>query len=697
MNRTSTLRLLAVLAWAASACDDSASSTDDATGGAAGQAAGGQGGAGLSGSSGQSAGGGAGKAGAGGQPGGGAGQGGKAGQGGAGQGGASGAGLSGSSGHSGKAGSGGGAAGGGAGGAAGSEGVAGSGAGTAGGGGAGGGDGVDDPPTLTVPGTQKVGEDEVLTVALAASDPDGDPVRVFVAGLPPGAVWDEAARTITFRPDFIQGGRSWQVAVTARSTTHEVTQSFAIEADDTIQPPWPAIKSDTAQAGGKQRKVVLSQTTDDYLGSPGNTTDSFNANVLVPTDATADDRRPVRIFLHGFGGDAGSDGGTGEFHIHPGDPKNTYWWGYATALPDGKPTSGPVPPYTARRVLHLVEWVLKNYPGADPERVYVHGGSMGGAGASTLGLLWARHFCYARTSIGQFVPANHRPSRLKQLATLWGTVEAALPAEPGGPSLWEHTDLTRVLLEVPGAREQFISTKHGKDDPTIHFGAVVLPSPLTKRSYYRTVQEEHIGHYAVWDEGGHGSPDPLLKAGWWDNGFNLIHDKTTFLRRDLAFPAFSGSSHDRDPGDGGPNGKVAKFSAEKGYAADEAKAGDTGWNGQIAGALNRFLRWDSAGIVDTRDTFTVRLRLAQGDGKAAPEPGYPTYPNTGDRLDGEPPVTVDVTPRRVQAFRLLPGEKVAWAYGEASGTATANARGEVTVPQLPVTKDWTALTLTRSP
>ncbi|RYE90582.1 MAG: hypothetical protein EOO75_09980 [Myxococcales bacterium] len=536
-----------------------------------------------------------------------------------------------------------------------------------------------------------------MTVTLAVSDPDGDPVRVFVAGLPPGALWDEAARTVTFRPDFIQGGQSWPVEVTARSTSHVVTKTFTIEANDSIQPPWPSVTADTVQAGGKQRKVALAQTTDDYLGSPGNTSDVFNANVLVPTAATASNRRPVRIVLHGFGGDAGSDGSADEFHIHPGDPKNTYWWGYATALPGGKATSGPVPPYTLRRVLHLVEWVLANYPGADPERVYVHGGSMGGAGASTLGLLWARHFCYARTSIGQFIPANHRPSRLKQLATLWGTPEAALPLAEGAPSVWEHLDLTRVLLEVPGAREQFISTKHGKDDPTVHFGAVVTRSLLTGRSYYEVVQQEHVGHYAIWDEGGHGSADPLLKGGWWDNGLSFIHDKTTFLRRDLAFPAFSGSSHDRDPGDGGPNGKVAKFSAEKGYAADETKPGDTGWNGQIAGAFNRFLRWDSAGIVDTVDAFTVRLRLAQGDGKAPPEPGYPTYPSLGDRLDGDPPVSVDVTPRRVQAFRLRPGETVAWTYGAAAGTATANERGEVTIPQLPVTKDWTALQLTRSP
>jgi S-formylglutathione hydrolase FrmB len=66
--------------------------------------------------------------------------------------------------------------------------------------------------------------------------------------------------------------------------------------------------------------------------------------------------------------------------------------------------------------------VKATYPAADPERTYLDGVSMGGAGAMTLGLLHARHFCHVRASFGQAIPRNHRPARLAQLAGLWGTL-----------------------------------------------------------------------------------------------------------------------------------------------------------------------------------------------------------------------------------------------------------------------------------
>ena len=93
----------------------------------------------------------------------------------------------------------------------------------------------------------------------------------------------------------------------------------------------------------------------------------------------------------------------------------------------------------------------------------------------------------------------------------------------------------------------------------------------------------------VWDEGGHGSADPFLGNRWWDN-WNRATDEITFLHRKLAFPAFSNSSADDDPGDGGPNGRQT-WDDTRGYAGSVSTPGDTGFNGQLAGARNRYLRW----------------------------------------------------------------------------------------------------------
>ena len=252
-------------------------------------------------------------------------------------------------------------------------------------------------------------------------------------------------------------------------------------------------------------------------------------------------------------------------------------------------------------------------------------------------------------------------------------------------------DLTRALRDDPAARDQYLFTKHGKDDPTIHFGAMVHNSPVTQRSFYGATRQHRVAHYAVWDEGGHGSADPVMGSSWWDGGWDPVFNSTTYLRRNLAFPAFSRSSADQNPGKGKSNGKQ-KWDAAKGYAGTVSAAGDTGWDGDIAGVRNRFLRWDSNKIVDGIDRFEVPLRVLSGAGSAAPKAGYPSKK---DLLDRPLPITVDVTLRRVQRFRCLPGEALVYSFGAATGEVKADSGGVVTVTGLRLTTAWTSLKVRR--
>ena len=77
------------------------------------------------------------------------------------------------------------------------------------------------------------------------------------------------------------------------------------------------------------------------------------------------------------------------------------------------------------------------------------------------------------------------------------------------------------------------------------------------------------------------------------------------------------------------------------------------------------------------------------------EPFADGYPDVGDGYPGPLPITADVTPRRVRAFRCLPGESVRWSFGELSGEAEADADGAVTVPALPLGAEPVPLILTR--
>jgi hypothetical protein len=543
-------------------------------------------------------------------------------------------------------------------------------------------------PTIAPLGKRVVGEDEWLEFKVEVSDGDGDALRVFASGLPPGAEWDEATLSFRFRPDFIQGGDSYEVMLTASDGTDEATHTFVIEISDTIAPPMP--KSVSQSEVSTAWRIQLSQVTDDYLDSPGYAGRSFTARIVVPKKATAQNKYPVRVYLHSLGGAPYPYGNGDQFRIYPHDPMTSYWWGYAATLPGAKPSSGLVHNYTQRRVLHLLEYVLRNYPGADPERVYVVGASMGGAGAAALGVRYARHFAMVSATVGQMVPRNHRPSRIDQLSQLWGDPEDNL--EDGfGEIAWDHGDVAAALDGDRESQQQFLFTRHGKDDSTIHFGAVSIASPLTGLSYYETLQDSAIGHYAVWDEGGHSSADPVLGSQWW-GGHSFIVDEESYLRRNLPFIAFTTSSANDDPGDGTGNGKQS-WSATAGYAGKYTVPGDTGWKGALAGVIGRYLRWDARAIVDDIDQLLIPLRAVVEPNATPAATGYPAK---GDGYPGDVPILADATLRRAQRFLCLPGELIRYRFGALSGEVVADERGVVTVPQLPFTQRYTTLELSRA-
>lgn len=532
------------------------------------------------------------------------------------------------------------------------------------------------PPALDPIADRTVAEDELLSVPITT-----DAAWLTATGLPPGA--RIVGKSIVFRPDFIQGGGApYTVTVRAKNALGTREQSFKITITDSIQPP--ALTITKTEDLGSCRRLTLSQKTDAYTDSAGYAGRSFTAIAVVPKTTNP----AVRVALHGVGGSPNASlGCNGLLQVEPHDPMTSYWWGYSENLPSGAATSGKVPPYTARRVLQLVEWAQRAQ-GGDPERTFVTGTSMGGAGAMHMGLLWARHFAGVDAWWGQSIAKNHRPARIATLVKLWGTRELNLD-DGAGMGVWDRLDLTRALRDDAEAAGQFVFLKHGKDDDTIHFGAVSIASPLTGQSFYQALR----GHpyYAVWDEGAHGPADPVLGDRWWDGGWSRISDATASLRRDRLVPAFRNASHDGDPGDGTGNGKVP-WDANAGYAANVSVPGDTGWKGDLAGVLNRHLRWDGTKIVDTDDRIELPLRVYSGTGKPAPRAGYPTI---DDQVGAKLPVTIDVVLRRVQRFLPAPGEVVAWTCGAQKGELTVPSDGVLTIPGLSIGNDWVTLTVQR--
>ncbi len=148
------------------------------------------------------------------------------------------------------------------------------------------------------------------------------------------------------------------------------------------------------------------------------------------------------------------------------------------------------------------------------------------------------------------------------------------------------------------------------------------------------------------------------------DGVNVLN----LYRLDQSYPAFGNASANHEPGNG--------------------LAGD----GDSVGTINGHLRWERATIVDTPARWEMTIRLQD----------LVTEPAMGMQVTvpAPPSATVDVTPRRLQRFAVVPFASYAYANLDASsnvvasGVVTADALGLVTVPGFAVSSGGNRLVLT---
>lgn len=97
-----------------------------------------------------------------------------------------------------------------------------------------------------------------------------------------------------------------------------------------------------------------------------------------------------------------------------------------------------------------------------------------------------------------------------------------------------------------------------------------------------------------------------------------------------------------------------------------------------SGQVNAFFRWEV--IADEADRFEIALRLLRQD-------------EWESRVVFPAESTANVSLRRLQQFRLAPGERFTWEYGGASGEGAADAEGVPTVGDITIKRDASVLTL----
>lgn len=319
---------------------------------------------------------------------------------------------------------------------------------------------------------------------------------------------------------------------------------------------------------------------------------------------------------------------------------STWWFGYNRNLPITTDTPEIIGSnYTQRYILALIQWA-QNWLGTDPSQTYLTGGSMGGSGAVALAL----HYPDVFAAVLAHVPVY---------SYTWDTCSTSQAATAGriacpmGPlknrtaKLLDGTDLLRHL---DGARNISVQTDTPPIFATNGRGDASIPW-INNPPFYRAANNARQAFAVYWNDGAHGmSSSAPADVKNWSTQFRKY-------RLNQPFPAFSNGSDNRDFGDGNPE------------------------DGDREGWLNRGLDWHSVTDQPNRLAMTITAN-------------YPdiTYP-----------VTVDVTPRRIQAFKAIPGETLLLQLNQDQPvTYTVPANGLLTVTSLKInTPEGTSFAFTK--
>ncbi|MBI4470935.1 MAG: DNRLRE domain-containing protein [Acidobacteria bacterium] len=303
------------------------------------------------------------------------------------------------------------------------------------------------------------------------------------------------------------------------------------------------------------------------------------------------------------------------------------------------PTEGVVVNYTERRVDWIVDWVM-NRSGVfkiDPSRVYMKGGSMGGAAQWGYGIRRQNLFVAGQNAVPG-VNLTFDPDRRHY--PLWG-YESSIRTSDGVP-LNERVNAGAYATAEPGADFPIMLMFVRRGDEAIPWGQ--MPTFFSSMDASR-----HLGGILYWTQGDHvNGPSPHEVFSEWSSEEEYDDWIYQFVLNQ-SYPAISRFSLNDEPGDGEPA------------------------NGDPLGGFNRFPRWDTATIVDTLGRWELTVRL------------HPAAP--------VPTAMADITPRRLQALDHKPGTSYTWENRQEpagaliqTGALVADSNGLITLPGVVLSK-----------
>lgn len=368
---------------------------------------------------------------------------------------------------------------------------------------------------------------------------------------------------------------------------------------------------------------------------------AFNYRLGVPHD-TAVPRPPLEITPHAWGEhfdtfqrwihyDAGALLLTTNLHYY-----NSYTGFHECAGTLRSYDDGTVQPFYQARLLDFVFDFVQPSFNIDRNRIFMVGGSMGGAAGHFWGMRSGHLFASVDAAVGNNIPAENLTSEFEWCGE-WGPIawqsrySNSQLVRFGYPEItrqdnqvvWDYFDNTKWFAANRGAETPYLTFANAPNDPAIGWPQAWKTAQAmrdTKRSLNFT-----------WGQNGHAQYTEPLPIDF-------------VLNRSL--PAFTNCSLDDD-------------------------LGTNAFNGSPAGRRNFFLRWDVNTIVDRADRWEMDIFLD------------PSAPNGS--------TTADVTPRRLQSLAHGAGQSYQWFLVEGSttkalGGARADAWGVFTLPGLAFSK-----------
>lgn len=312
---------------------------------------------------------------------------------------------------------------------------------------------------------------------------------------------------------------------------------------------------------------------------------------------------------------------------------STFWYGYnpniATSIKGGDLVCDN---YSERLILAITRWA-QNYLGADKNRTYVRGGSMGGTG----GVMLATHYPDVFAAVDLLVPIYSYTfirsrcggnTSIGRIFCSTGKFSKEHPAlRPDGSSLMDHLNGAKIIANAEIDFPPIIACNGRRD----------LSMPWENcPPFFKAANNARQALIVAWNDGDHSTSQRLIPE---DMKGGL--DKLLRYRLDQCFPAFSNCSTNKDCGNG------------------DFEDGDLeGWQG-------RGFTW--SGLVDTPNRLEMSVTCSF--------PGI-VYP-----------VTTDITFRRRQNFKPAPGQTVKALINGQETKAVVEPNGLLTLTNVTITDD----------